>query len=288
MPTIVDILRDHAADYGARFDSPVPEAHRKAIRDIVSCRTGDLGGRVLECPECRTRRFVCHCCRNRACPSCHGQETVDWLVARAGELLPVPYFHVVFTLPASLREITRRHADVALPLLMRTSAGALRDLARNERFSDGEIGVLAVLHTWTRSLLWHPHAHCLVPAVAVRANGSWHRTSPSFLVHVRALSKLFRGRFLRRLARALPGIDLEEASRARKWVAFCRPCGEGPQNALAYLARYVFGGPMTGRRILPMRKGRHGLEYTDSKTRRRRTVRLEPHELVRRFLQHTP
>ena len=210
------------------------------------------------------------------------------LAGRARELLPVRYFHVVFTLPSELRELTRLHRRIALALLMQTAAEALQELAMDPRFCGGRIAVLAVLHTWTRALLWYAHVHCLVPAVAIEEDGTWRRTNPEFLVHVKALSRLFRGKFLAALRRELPDVTLPSGFRRHDWVTFCRPCGEGPKNVLAYVARYVFGGPMRGRRILGMEDGRYILEYRDTDSGRFQTVRLAPHELIRRFLQHTP
>ncbi len=283
-----DILRRHGADYLTRFGERIPAAHLKAMADILACRTGELGGKLIECQDCERQQYIHYCCRNRACPTCHGRETADWVAARAKELLPVRYFHLVFTLPAELRDVTRRHRREALAVLMRTAARALQELALDPRFSGGQIGVLAVLHTWTRAWIWHPHVHCLVPAVAVREGGRWHRTDPELLVHVRPLSELFRGKFLDTLGRALPGVTLPSGLRRHNWVTYCRPCGEGPGNVLSYLARYVYGGPMRGRRILDLEDGRYTLEYRDGKTGRLQSVRLTPHELIRRFLQHTP
>jgi len=203
-------------------------------------------------------------------------------------VLPVRYFHVVFTLPSQLRDLTRRNRYAALTVMMQTSAEALQELAADLRFSGGSIGILSVLHTWTRALLWHPHVHCLVPAVAVRPDSTWERTNPEFLVHVKALSKLFRGKFLDALQRALPDTPLPPGLYRHDWVSFCRPCGEGPQNVLSYVARYVYGGPMRGKRIIGMENGRYILQFRDAETARFRIVRLTPFELIRRFLQHTP
>ena len=288
MLTITDVLRRHADGYLKRFGQSIPAAHVRAIADILACRTGELGGKILHCPDCGNRQFVHYCCRNRACPACHGQETVEWLAGRALELLPVRYFHLVFTLPSELRELTRRHRRIALALLMQTASEALQELASDPRFCAGRLGILAVLHTWTRALLWHPHVHFLVPAVAIAEDGTWHRTDPTFLVHVKALSRLFRGKFLDALDHALPAAALPHGLRRHDWVVFCRPCGEGPKNVLAYVARYVFGGPMRGKRILGMEAGRYILQYRDADSGQLRTVRLTPHELIRRFLQHTP
>jgi hypothetical protein len=288
MQTMTDILRVHGPAYLAEFGTRIPPAHERTVSDILCCRTGQLGGRLLHCRGCGGEFFINFSCRNRLCPDCHGAETVDWLGARARELVPARFFHVVFTLPSELRDITRNHRRTALTVLMRTSAQALMELADDERFCGGRIGVLSVLHTWTRALLWHPHVHCLVPAVAVAGDGSWHRNPHPFLVPVRALSKLFRGKFLSALSRALPRETIPPGARSRDWVTFCRLCAEGPQNALAYVGRYVFGGPMRGRRILSMRNGLYALQYRDGAGGNLQTVRLDAFELIRRFLQHTP
>jgi len=285
--SVADIFRSHAAAYLARFGARVPPSHRRAIADIVACRTEAMGGVLLACDDCGRHRTVLHSCRNRACPQCHAQQTVRWVAARAAELLPVTFHHVIFTVPWQLRQVARRHQRAVLGALMRAAAESLQTLAGDPRFGGGRLAVLAVLHTWSATLLWHPHVHCLVPGLVVRADRTWRRTHRGFLVPVGALSRIVAAKFARLVRRELPDVRLPEALFDRPWNVYTRPCFEGPANVLRYLAQYVFRGPMDNRRILGIDHGRYVLQYRDNDTRRLDTVRLEPHEFMRRYLQHT-
>jgi len=287
MLTVADIFRRHAGAYLARFAESILPSHVQAIGDIVGCRTEAMGGKLVACDDCGHFRLVYHSCRNRACPGCHGKETARWLSARAGELLPVMYHHVVFTLPWQLRRLMRTHQRVLLAAVMQAAAESLQVLAADPRYAGGKLGILAVLHTWSRALLWHPHVHCLVPGIAVLPDRTWRRIDTRFLVPVQALSPIFRAKFAELARKAVPGIELPDAIWDVDWNIRSRPCFEGPGNVLRYLARYVFRGPMSNRRILGMADGRYLIQYRDSETRRLRTLRLDPEEFLRRYLQHT-
>ena len=187
--TVAAVVRPFGPAYVARFGATMPASHRRALEDLVACRTAAMGGHVTQCDTCGHEHFVYHSCRNRSCPSCHGASTHAWLAARATELLPVPYFHVGFTLPAELRAIVRTQPRVLLPVLMQTAAASLQALAADPHYLGGTVGMLAVLHTWTRTLVYHPHVHCLVPGGALAFDGStWRRARGRYLVPVRALS----------------------------------------------------------------------------------------------------
>jgi len=287
MLKVADIFRRHADAYLARFGDGILPSHRRAIADIVGCGTAAMGGRLVACDDCGRFRPVYHSCRNRACPACHGKETVRWLAARALQLLPVPYHHVVFTLPCQLRPLMRAHQRELLGALMKAAAESLQTLCADPRFGGGRLGILAVLHTWSGTLLWHSHAHCLVPGVVVRPDGTWARTGRKFLAPVKALSPVFRAKFAALARAALPGVEFPEAVWQVGWNVYSRPCPEGPKNVLLYLARYAFGGPMSGRSILGMENGRYVVQYRENDTRRLAKVRLEPDEFLRRYLQHT-
>ena len=287
MLSVADIFRRHVSEYLARFSRRILPSHRKAIKDIVECRTEAMGGMAVACDGCGHVRPVYHSCRNRACPSCHGKETVRWLSARAGELLPVTYHHVIFTLPWQLRRLIRRHQRDLLGAIMQAAAQSLQVLAADPRYGGGQLGILAVVHTWSRMLLWHPHVHCLVPGIVLGADRRWRRINTRFLVPVQALSPIFRAKFASLARKAVPGIELPQAIWDVDWNVRSRPCLEGPGNVLRYLARYVFRGPMSGRRISGMADGRYLIQYRDTDTRELCTVRLEPDEFLRRYLQHT-
>lgn len=287
MLSVADIFRRHAATYLARFADRLPRSHRRAIADIVGCRTEAMGGRLVACEDCGRFRPVYHSCRNRACPACHAKESVRWLSARVEELLPVTYHHVVFTVPCQLRLLLRRHQRALLGALMRAAAQSLQTLCADPEYGGGQLAILAVLHTWSSTLLWHPHVHCLVPGSAVRTDGTWVRINRKFLAPVKAVSPVFRAKFAALARAAVPGIELPDAIWRVDWNVYSRPCFEGPANVLRYLTRYVFRGPMGGRRIVGVDEGRYVLQYRDNDTRRLDAVRLEPHELLRRYLQHT-
>ena len=163
MPGASDVVRQFGPAYRARYDATMPPSHRRALRDLPACRTPALGGQVHGCDTCGYEHYVYHSCRNRSCAQCHGAATADWLAAREAELLPVPYFHVVFTLPAALRDVVRANQRVLLATLMTTAADSLQALAADPHYVGGTLGILAVLHTWTRALVYHPHVHCWCP-----------------------------------------------------------------------------------------------------------------------------
>lgn len=291
MPSVADVARRSGAAYLARYGAAMPSSHRRAVRDLAACRTAALGGHVAQCDHCGTEHYVYHSCRNRSCPTCHGAATAAWLAARETELLPVPYFHVVFTLPSELRELVRRHQRVLLHVLMTTAADALQALARDPHYVGGTLGILAVLHTWTRAMIYHPHVHCLVPGGALVPNArsqalTWRPARGNFLVPVRALSVRFRARFLARLKGALPDAVVPTAVWQKPWVVYCKPTVQGGALVLRYLARYVHRVAITDARILAVTQDHVTFSYKDAATHRWRTMTLPALEFLRRFLQH--
>ena len=287
MPSVAEVFTQHADGYLARFGNRVLPSHRRAIDDIIGCRTEVMGGRMIACADCGRFRPVYHSCRNRACPVCHEKETVRWLGARAAELLPVTYYHVVFTVPCQLRRLIRHHQRALLGALMQAATQSLQTLSADPKYGGGQLGILAVLHTWSSTLLYHAHVHCMVPGIVLRSDRTWLKVSGEFLVPVKALSPVFRAKFAALARAAVPGIRLPEAIWRVDWNINSRPCTEGPGNVLRYLARYVFRGPMSKRRILGMEDGRYRIQYRDNDTHQLATVNLEPDEFLRRYLQHT-
>ena len=287
MPSIADIVREHGAAYLERFGERVLPSHLRALVDIASCGTPSMGGHLLECDDCGHREYVYHSCRNRACPRCHARQTADWTEARAGELLSVRYHHLVFTEPAELREPTRRQQKILLGALMGAAAEALQALADDPRFAGGRLAMLAVLHTHTRALIWHPHVHLLVPGVAIADTRNVLRIADKFLLPVKALSPVFRAKFAARVRRELPDFEMPGAVWRKRWVVFSRPCVEGAQAVLDYLARYVHRGPLSDYAILSADDDHVTFRYTDNDTGETRVVTLDPQEFLRRYLQHT-
>ena len=303
MPGVADVVRRAGAAYLARYGgangAAMPPSHRRALHDLVACRTAELGGHVTQCEACGAEHYVYHSCRNRSCPTCHGAATRAWSLAREAELLPVPYFHVVFTLPAELRAVVRSHQRLLLGLLMSTAAESLQALAADPHYVGGTLGILAVLHTWTRALVYHPHVHCLVPGGGIAPDRSpdrspdgvgWRAARGNFLVPVRALSVHFRARFLARLAAVLPGVVVPPAVWRKAWVVYCKPTVQGSATVLHYLARYVHRVAITDRRILAVDADhvtfRYRGELRSEQRQGWRTMKLPAAEFLRRFLQH--
>jgi Putative transposase/Transposase zinc-binding domain len=287
MPEIADIFRCYGADYLERFGAGMLPSHLRALRDLAECRTESFGGHLAVCDHCGEWRYSYHSCRNRSCPKCHGSDTEKWLDERRSELLPVPYFHIVFTLPKELHEIVRAHQKTLYDALIKTAASSLMTLARDPRYVGGTIALLCVLHTWTRAMIYHPHVHCLVPAGGLSHDGSsWLPARTRFLVPVRALSEIFRARFMDLARRALPGKAFPDSLWETDWVVYSKPSVHGADNVLRYLARYIHRIAITNNRILSFEKGQVTFRYKDSRQRCWKTMTLPALEFMRRFLQH--
>lgn len=286
MLEIADVLRAHAGAYLRRYGSAVLPSHHRAIDDLVRCRTPAMGGHVYACDHCGHTEYVYHSCKNRSCPKCHAQDTATWISARRSELLPVPHFHLVFTLPGALHTLVRSNQKRLYAILMKTAAESLQELAADPKYLGGQIGILAVLHTWTRTLHYHPHVHCLVPAGGVSDDGTWHAARNDFLVPVRALSIIFRAKFLTALRRDFPRFRIPRAARHKKWVVYCKPSIAGTDRLLDYLGRYVHRVAICNTRILTMSRGEVTIRHRSSVPGEWQTLSLPIFEFIRRFLQH--
>ncbi|HKU39284.1 MAG TPA: IS91 family transposase [Polyangiales bacterium] len=291
MVRLADVLCRHGPDYQQRHGPALLPSHARAVRAITQCRTAALGGHLAQCTQCSSRHVLYHSCRHRACPRCGHDAANRWLAHQESLLLPVQYFHVVFTLPSELRRAVRSHQRVLLGVLFRAAFESLAALCADPRYVGGRIGALAVLHTWTRTLEWHPHVHMLVPAGALGPDGrTWlepkDRRKP-FLVPVRALSELFRGRFLRLARAALPHERLA-VPWSKRWVVFSKPAVQGAQRVLQYLGRYVHRTALTDKALLGCDERTVRVAYRHSADGRSRCMTLPAQEFLRRFLQHVP
>jgi len=277
---------------------------RRVIGAITACRTAALGGHVERCDDCGLTRIAYNSCRNRHCGKCQGAARAEWLAARQAELLPVPYFHVVFTLPPAAAEIAFQNKQTVYGILMRAAAQALMTLAA-ERLG-AKIGLIAVLHSWGQTLTHHPHVHCLVPGGGVALNGqNWVACKPNFLLSVHALSRTFRRLFLQAveaafrrgelgffgdlapLAEAAAFAERVRALRQSAFVVYAKPPFGGPERVLAYLARYTHRTAIANSRLLAVDEDEVAFSYRDYRCgRRSRVMRLAPHEFIRRFLLH--
>jgi hypothetical protein len=287
MPEVADVFWRYGGEYLEWFGQDLLPSHRRAMNDIMNCRTEALGGHLLQCDHCGQEHYTYHSCRNRSCPKCHHQDTEAWLAERRQELLPVPYFHVVFTLPQELRQLVRQNQKDLYDILIRAAAQSLITLAADPHDVGGLIGVLCVLHTWTRALAYHPHVHCLVPAGGVSADHQqWRPARQTYLVPVRALSKMLRGRFYALVHQERPDLNLPESVWTTDWVVYCKPTVQGTEKVLDYLGRYVHRIALTNSRILSIDDGQVYFRYADSRTHRWKTLALPAQEFIRRFLQH--
>ncbi len=200
---VADVIRRHGDAFLDRYGDALRPEQRRALSDIAACRTAALGGHVEACDRCGHRRVAYNSCRNRHCPKCQAHAAADWTEAREAELLPVAYFHVVFTLPAALNPIALRNPRVVYGLLFQAAAATLRQVAADPKHLGAEIGFLAVLHTWGQNLQHHPHVHCVVPGGGLAPDASrWIACRPRFFLPVRVLSRVFRGKFLAMLRAA--------------------------------------------------------------------------------------
>ena len=286
MTELAEIFRCYGPHYRAKFGERMLPSHRQAMRDIEHCRTEALGGHVYHCEHCDESQYSYHSCKNRHCPKCQNEAGQQWLEQQQDLLLPVPYFLVTFTLPTELREVARRHQKLIYHLLFRASAAALQQLARAPRFVGGQIGMVGVLHTWTRDLSYHPHVHYLVPGGGLAPDGrAWLSSRQDFLVHVKPLSRLFRAKFRDALQKT--GLfDLVPAETwTKEWVVHCQPVGSGV-TALKYLAPYILRVAISNNRIVKLADDQVTFGYKDPNTGKNRHCTVTAEEFIRRFLQH--
>src|ERR1700720_2336280 len=287
MPEVADAFRRFAGSYVAAHGPGMLPSHRRAIADIIACRTEALGGQQGGCNHCGTLLHVFPSCRNRACPKCHAEQTQAWLEQRRQEMLPVPYFHVTVTVPEELRAALRRYQIDGYGALMKAAAEAIIVLARDPRWVGGTVGVLAVLHTWTQRLVFHPHVHCLVTGGGLSDDGTtWHPAGKTFLFPKSALATRARAGFRDAFARLCPDADLPPHVWQIPWIVHITPWGEGQQAALDYLARYAFRIAITNNRILAVDDETVTYRYKDRAADRQRKETVAGHEFIRRFLQH--
>jgi hypothetical protein len=290
-PTIelADVVRRFMGPYQEQFGHLMLPSHRRALQDIAACMTEAMGGEHYHCHECNEAFWIYHGCRNRSCPKCHGRQIAQWLKARSAEVLPCRYFHLIATVPSELRTLFLRHQKTLYGLLMKTAAESVRDLAAEERFVGAEVGLLAVLHTWTGQLHHHPHVHMLVTGGGVTADGTaWHEAPKDFLVPVRKLSPMIAKRLAAALQKDHPQLfeQIPDTLWRREWCSYCKPYGKGQDAVLNYLARYVFRIALTNRRLVAMDETHVTFRYKDHDTGQWKTERIEGVQFLRRFLFH--
>lgn len=276
------------------------------MRAIESCRTADLGGHVDECGHCGTKLISYNSCRNRHCPKCQFLKKEQWIEAREKDLLPIPYFHVVFTIPDDLNPLILRNQEVLYNLLFKAVSETLTELSADPKRLGAEIGFIAVLHTWGQNLMDHPHIHAIVTGGGLSPGGrTWKSCRKNFFVHVKALSSLFRGKFLAylKMLRAqdkliYPGTVSHLAQAARfnaliaalyqkDWVVYCKPPFKRPQDVIDYLGRYTHRIAISNHRIMKLEDGTVSFRWRDyADGNRTKVMTLDAGEFIRRFLLH--
>lgn len=287
MVELADIFRRAGPAYCKAFAGRMLPSHLRTMQDIVRCRTPALGGSLFRCSDCAALDYAYHSCRNRHCPKCHHDQTRRWLEKLRSRLLPCAYYLLTFTLPAELRRLTRSHQRLAYSILLREAAAAVQQLANDRKWVGARLGILAVLHTWSRTLTFHPHAHLLVTAGGLSSDGSaWIKPAHShFLLPGFALSKIFRAKVHNAFHLAGLDHDLDPLLWRQPWTVHLQHAGDG-DHATAYLSRYVHRVALTNQRIERFDNGRVTFSYIHSRSHQTRRLTLPVDTFIARFLQH--
>lgn len=303
---VADIVRQYGDAFLERYGHILSGVQHRALRAIALCRTTHLGGHKTQCERCGHQEMAYNSCRNRHCPKCHGAAQAAWLAARQREVLDVPYVHVVFTLPHLLSPLTLQNPRLLYDSLFRTVAQSLLDIARDPKRLGAELGILAVLHTWSQTLHHHPHIHCLIPAGGLAPEGNqWVACRPNFFLPVKVLSRRLRNLFLKTLESAYRHQQLTFEGRCQElaaptswkrflsalwdteWVVYAKQPMRQSGHVLKYLARYSHRVAISNPRLISMEDGNVTFKWKDYKRGNRlRTMTLEAIEFIRRFLLH--
>ncbi len=286
---IADVFARFENAYCQQYGEHMLPSHNRAMRDIVGCMTAAMGGSRYHCRDCDETFWSYHGCRNRACPKCHGRQIALWLEKRSAELLPCDYFHVVATVPQELRSLFYGEQKLCYGLLMKTVASAVCELAQEKRYVGAVPAILAVLHTWTGALHYHPHLHLLVSAGGLDKDGTnWCEARYRFLVPVKRLSPMISQRFADALQKERPDLFAQIHAKvwSKEWCSFCKSAGNGRKAVLNYLSRYVFRIAITRNRLLTMDETHVTFRYKDNDTGAWKTERTPGVEFIRRFLMH--
>jgi Putative transposase/Transposase zinc-binding domain len=303
---VADVFRRHGEAYREANAGHLDRCQRRVMAAIEACRTAALGGHVLCCKKCGHKEIAYSSCRNRHCPTCQGSAARAWLEARQADLLPVEYFHVVFTLPQQVAAVAYQNKEVAYGLLFEAASETLKTIARDPEHLGADIGFTAVLHTWGQTLTHHPHVHCIVPGGGLSPDGTrWIACRPGYFLPERVLSSLFRGVFLGKLVAAHKDgrlrffSDLAHLAEPKAfsaylaplwqmdWVVDCKQPFAGPEQVLRYLSRYTHRVAISDHRLVEVTDDHVAFtwkDYSDSSCIKLMT--LAPHEFMRRFLLH--
>ncbi len=304
---VADLVRSAGTAFIERNRAWIRWTHLKVLRAIARCRTAALGGHIDECTRCGHRATISYnSCRNRHCPKCQTGARERWIAARRRELLPVPYVHVVFTLPPQLASLALQTKKIIYGLLLRASAETLLEIARNPRHLGAEIGFFCVLHTWNQKLQIHPHVHCVVPAGGLSLDHTrWIRSRPHFFLPIQVLRRVFRGKFVAALKSAFEHDQLHLAGELvalthpkffaawlrplfrKDWIVYSKPPFGGPEYVLQYLGRYTHRVAISNHRLVSLVHGQVTFRWRDSaQNNEQKLMTLSLDEFLRRFLLH--
>lgn len=303
---VADVFCRYGTAYRQQRGASLSTAQRRVMTAIERCRTAALGGHVERCDACGHQRIAYNSCRNRHCPKCQSLARAQWLEDRQADLLPVPYFHVVFTVPEEIAAVALQNKRIVYAILFRAAAETLRIIGADPKHLGAELGFFAVLHTWGQALLHHPHLHCVVAGGGLSADGArWISCRPNFFLPVRVLSRLFRRLFLESLAKAFETSKLTFAgslealsdrrvflrhiapARKTEWVVYAKAPFAGPEQVLAYVARYTHRVAISNDRLLDIEDGKIRFRWKDYRCANRQNVMtLAADEFIRRFLLH--
>ncbi len=301
---VADIFRRHGPDY--RNTHPMPLNRLRVMRAIETCRTADQGGHVDECENCGTKVISYNSCRNRHCPKCQFLKKEQWIEAREEDLLPIPYFHVVFTLPDILNPLVLRNQEILYGLLFKVVSETLMELAANPKHLGALIGFISILHTWGQNLMDHPHIHIIVPGGGLSLDGwKWKSCKNDFFVHVKVMSKLFRGKFIAYLRQlraenklVYPGAVSHLASPGafnalisdlfkKNWVVYCKPPFKETKDILDYLGRYTHRIAISNHRLVKMEDDKVSFRWRDyADNNKSKIMTVSADEFIRRFMLH--
>lgn len=302
---LADIFKETFPDYLRRYGK-LPQHYYRAVNAIISCGTERLGSHQYECGTCRTPQTHYHSCRNRHCPRCQGYASMQWVQVRMNELIPVPYFHAVFTIPSELNPFVLRNKKVMYSILFRAVKETLEQLASQDKWLGAKIGFIAVLHTWGQNMLDHPHLHCIIPAGGLRIRDNrWKHCRNSFFAPVEVMRTVYKGKFMEYFKAALARKEIEFHGVLRQyqvtdtmkklvdklykttWVVYIKPSFASPEAVLQYLGSYTHRIALSEKRILSFAGGKVSFAYKDYRDDNKRKVMCLPAvEFIRRFLLH--
>lgn len=291
---VADILKRYGHTFRQQYK--LPAHHLRTLGALEQCRTAALGGHVDACTACGAVRISYNSCRNRHCPKCQNTNREQWLMDREAELLPVPYFHLVFTLPHALNELCMHHPKAMYGMLFRSAWQTVEGFGWNPKFLGAETGMISILHTWGQNLSLHPHIHCIIPGGGISATGKWKaaRNKGKYLFPVKdkGMSSVFRAKYighLRQWAKS-KGVQIDDEvfkqCFEKPWVVYAKQAFKGPEGVMEYLGRYSHKIAISNHRLLDIENNKVQFKWKDYRTGKNKVMALDAHEFLRRFCQH--